>query len=274
MFASMILATMLVGQAEPSPIWRENTTVNDEIDLYLVRLQYCDGRNCHPEVVLGGYDYDRNLYYPYDSMNSRWLASAPIPKIAPKLPVDSRRIVPKPLAPPAPKIEPRPAPAPARKPTGVIASETIPTGHPYTVNGVAFSAIEATALLNDDSSLPFLTVIADKAEWRKILDTLPAELKAGSRLKCMPPDFWAAQKFRVPVGSTGVFYQKPDGTKIAAQSPYESGKFLAQLDKALPKPAPETPEPPLAPKPTTRSDAPSWLYAVVSLICLLLARNS
>lgn len=252
MFTTLAFSIMLVG-AIPAPEWRLPTN-GDTDTVWLVAPGYCRQRlPCVPDRLLGAYNYATKEYRVYRDVLNKWGPPTAIPPDAPPLPL-------RPAQPPR-KPDARPL-------TGVRNDKVYQLNPP---SSGTFTADEIAAMLSDDTALPFLTLICEAGEARRHLDTLPTPLKAGSRLKVMPPGYWAAKKFGVPAGSSGIFYQAADGTVIARQSPFvDPQRFLDTINP------PETPEPPVMPiSPPDVDHSDSWvlLGLGVSILVFMLLRS-
>lgn len=256
MFTTLAVAALIAAQMpQPALVWRESLTDPSGAFL-LIRPRWCHGTYCDPEKIVGGYNPTIPEYRPL--VDGKWQAPTDIPPDAPALPAKALR---KPTKP-----QPQPTPEPKSHPTGVRNDLLHVTPGPPRLNGIPLTEEEFEATLTDDSSLPFLTVIAPKSEWRTILDAIPANVKTGTRLKCLEPTAWQVKKFKV-AQTPCVIYQKPDGTVVTRSEPFDAERFLA----ALAPRQPDTPEPPLAPPaPTDSSNSYLWLLGGIAAVILFL----
>lgn len=193
MFSVLALTLAIAQVPQPTYFWQASTTQAGVI--YLYKPGKCNGTSCEPPTIVGGWMEAEGIYRTYDAATKKW---GPVSK--------------PPIAPPNRK----------KLPTGVDPKRL--TAPPYTYSGVTLTAEEAKATLTDDSTLPHLTIIANKDQWRTVLDYFPADFKAETRLHCYPPDHRDAKKF-APQGITAVF-QEPDGRVVAKQTNLDS-KALA-----------------------------------------------
>lgn len=223
MFTTLLLTIAVMaqpGSQPPALIWQDAPPNHDPSTIYLVRPQWCHGTYCDPPRIIGGYNYTQEKYRPYDASKREWQKVSDVPSDAPPVPKRGKN----------------------KLPTGVRNDQIHPS--PFILSGVPMAEEEAGAILNDDSTLPFLTIIAPKDQWRVILDQLPPDLKAGSRLKCVDPSNFAVKKFNVKAGNTCVVYQKPDGKRIARSEPFALADFMKQVGGKPVKPDDTTPTAP------------------------------
>lgn len=232
----MLSMLMLAAAVQQTPdVSRFSWQPAGPTDPATIMLVQCFGTHC---VQVGGYSYDHKIYRKFAA--GRWGEVAPVPPAAPPIPERVRR------------------------------AQTLPTGvrsdklgvERYTHSGVPFTAEESKATMADDSALPHLTLIGDKAHWREVLDWLPADFKSSTRLHCYPSDHWAVAKFS-PSGTTLV-YQMPDG-KVLARSDNTVSKplvddFVTRVGQAYP----DTPA-----RPKSSYAVPAVLAGLVGLMLFL-----